>query len=33
MDHRSLYAKLLGLTTPWGVEKVELKLAEGEVHI
>ena len=33
MDDRTLYAKLLGLTAPWGVEKVELKLQEGEVHI
>ncbi|MBK8229986.1 MAG: ISL3 family transposase [Candidatus Eisenbacteria bacterium] len=28
-----MYATLLGLTEPWGVEKVELKLAAGEVHI
>lgn len=33
MDDKSLYAKLLGLTSPWGVERVELKLAEGEVHV
>jgi transposase len=33
MDDKSLYAKLLGLTAPWGVEKVELRLAEGEVHV
>jgi transposase len=33
MDDRTLYAKLLGLTAPWNVEKVELKLTEGEVHI
>lgn len=33
MDDKTLYAKLLGLTPPWGVEKVELKLKEGEVHI
>lgn len=33
MDDKSLYAKLLGLTPPWGVENVELKLATGEVHI
>lgn len=33
MDDRTLYAKLLGLTSPWGVERVELKLAEGEVHV
>ncbi len=33
MDDKTLYAKLLGLMDPWGVEKVELKLAEGEVHV
>ena len=33
MDDKTLYANLLGLTPPWGVEKVELKLKEGEVHI
>jgi len=33
MDDKTLYAKLLGLTSPWGVEKVELRLSEGEVHI
>jgi len=33
MDDKTLYATLLGLTAPWGVEKVDLKLAEGEVHI
>jgi len=33
MDERTLYAKLLGLTPPWGVEKVELQLKEGEVHV
>lgn len=33
MDDRVLYAKLLGLTAPWGVERVELKLTEGEVHL
>lgn len=33
MDEKSLYAKLLGLSSPWGVEKVELKLEEGEVHV
>ena len=31
MDDKTLYANLLGLTPPWGVEKVELKLKEGEV--
>jgi len=33
MDEKTLYAKLLGLTSPWGVEKVELRLEEGEVHV
>lgn len=33
MDDRTLYSKLLGLTSPWGVEKVELELDEGEVHV
>lgn len=33
MDDRTLYAKLLGLTPPWEVEKVELNLAAGEVHV
>jgi transposase len=33
MDEKTLYAKLLGLTSPWGVEKVELRLDQGEVHV
>jgi transposase len=33
MDDKTLYAELLGLLPPWGVEKVELKLAEGDVHV
>jgi transposase len=33
MDDKTLYAKLLDLMPPWGIEKVELKLAEGEVHL
>lgn len=33
MDDKALYSQLLGLTAPWGVEKVELKLKEGEVHV
>lgn len=33
MDDKTLYAKLLGLTAPRGVEHVELKLTQGEVHI
>ena len=33
MDDKALYARLLGLAPPWGIERVELKLAEGEVHL
>lgn len=33
MDDKHLYAAILGVTEPWGVEKVELRLADGEVHI
>lgn len=33
MDEKILYAKLLGLNSPWGVDKVELRLDEGEVHV
>jgi transposase len=33
MDDRSLYAAILGLTGPWGVERVELELEAGEVHV
>jgi transposase len=33
MDDKSLYAAILGLKDPWGVEKVELRLGDGEVHV
>ena len=33
MDDKSLYAAILGLTDPWGVEKVELRQGDGEVHV
>lgn len=33
MQDRELYAQILGIRTPWQVERVELKLAEGEVHV
>ena len=33
MDDRSLYAAILGVKEPWGVDKVELRLEHGEVHI
>ena len=32
-DSRTLYATLLGVTEPWGVELVEMKRAAGEVHV
>jgi transposase len=31
-DHE-LYRQILGIETPWFVERVELKLTEGEVHV
>jgi transposase len=31
-DHE-LYARILGIQSPWRVDRVELKVAEGEVHI
>ncbi len=33
VDDKSLYAAILGLKEPWGVEKVELRLADEEVHV
>jgi transposase len=33
MQDRELYRQILGIDTPWFVEGVELKLAEGEVHV
>jgi len=33
VDDKSLYAAILGVKEPWGVDKVELRLAHGEVHI
>jgi hypothetical protein len=33
MDDKRLYAAILGLKEPWGVEPEELRLAEGRVHI
>ena len=33
MDDKSLYAAILGVKDPWGVEKVDLRLGEGEVHV
>lgn len=33
MQDRQLYEQILGIATPWFVERVELKLEQGEVHI
>jgi transposase len=33
VDDKSLYAAILGVKEPWSVEKVELRLTQGEVHI
>ena len=33
MDDKSLYAAILGVKAPWEVDKVELRLAQGAVHI
>jgi transposase len=33
MQDRELYRQILGIESPWFVERVELKLAEGEVHV
>jgi transposase len=33
MQDRELYATILGIQTPWSVERVELRAAEGAVHI
>lgn len=33
MQDRDLYAQILGISEPWRVERVELKVSEGEVHV
>ena len=33
MQDRELYRQILGIEAPWLVERVELKLADGEVHV
>jgi transposase len=33
MQDRELYGRILGIEAPWYVERVELKLESGEVHI
>ncbi|MDX2150437.1 MAG: transposase family protein, partial [Bryobacteraceae bacterium] len=33
MDDRDLYRQILGIQSPWQVDRVELNLAEGEIHV
>jgi transposase len=33
MQDRQLYQRILGIEAPWQVERVDLKLKEGEVHV
>jgi transposase len=33
MQDRQLYEQILGITAPWFVERVELNVEEGEVHV
>jgi transposase len=33
VQDRELYRRILGIEAPWYVERVELKLTEGEVHV
>ena len=33
MQDRELYRQILGIESPWFVERVELKLHGGEVHV
>jgi transposase len=33
MQDRELYAAILGVASPWQVERVDLKVGEGEVHV
>jgi len=33
MQDRELYRQILGITAPWFVDRVELRLGEGEVHV
>ena len=33
MQDRELYRRILGIEAPWQVDRVELKLDEGEVHV
>jgi len=33
MQDRELYGRILGIESPWQVERVELKLESGEIHV
>ena len=33
MQDRQLYEQILGIGSPWSVDRVELNLAGGEVHV
>ena len=33
LNSKALYAAILGITQPWKVEKVDLQLQQGEVHV
>src|ERR1035437_2171435 len=33
MQDRQLYAEILGIQAPWFVDRVELKLTDGDVHV
>jgi transposase len=33
MQDRELYRRILGIENPWQVERVELKLEQGKVHV
>ena len=33
MQDRELYRQILGVQSPWKVERVELRRADGEVHV
>ena len=33
MDDKTLYQQILGIQEPWGVERVDLELDQGEIHV
>ena len=33
MQDSQLYQQILGITAPWRVERVELQLKDGEIHV